>query len=150
MQKLEFKKLSHRVSTSQKKSRKIPNILRKTNHDAQESRKRTAISKNKKSFKLMNLLSSMKLRKSSVETQTADRLDSEINIDEQPVWREEVYIFDHGEPSQYHTTDRLPMLKSEKLAEAVQLKHSAFWAEFFGYFNVILIFFTTFFIQFYR
>lgn len=85
----------------------------------------------------------------SKSTETINRFDDEhIEIDVNT--RQEFYRFDHGESDQYHTTDHLPNLKSDKIANDVQQKYSIFWAEAFGYINVVVAFLVTFFIQFFR
>jgi hypothetical protein len=62
----------------------------------------------------------------------------------------EFYHFDHGEPTYYRTTDCPPHLTSEIVAQRVHDTFTKFWAEFFGYINVLVTLVITFIIQFYR
>lgn len=60
------------------------------------------------------------------------------------------YHFDHGETSYYRTTDRLPHLTSDIVAQRVHDTFTRFWAEIFGFINVFVTLIITFLIQFYR
>lgn len=89
-------------------------------------------------------------RKSQIKSKTTETVTQDDNEQIVIDMREEIYEFDHGESNQYRTTDHLPNLKSDKIANDVHQKFTVFWAETFGYLNVFVAFFVSFFIQLYR
>lgn len=58
-----------------------------------------------------------------------------------------LYYFDHGCADFYETFDQPPNLMSDNLAEQTTQHAIQFWAEMFGFINVAMIFFLTFFLQ---
>jgi len=60
------------------------------------------------------------------------------------------YPFEHGCPEYYRTFDCPPHLISDMIAEQTTYHATRFWAEIFGFVNVGVIFFVTFFLQLYR
>lgn len=83
-----------------------------------------------------------KTQQHHADVETGLEIDDEDNA--------EFYHFDHGSPLYYQTTDSLPRLRSEAIAERIYDISNKFWAEVFGSLNVVVVFFITFILQLYR
>lgn len=72
------------------------------------------------------------------------------SIHEQKENNEILYHFEHGCPEYYRTFDCPPHLISDMIAQQTAFHATRFWAEIFGFINVGVTFFVTFFLQFFR
>jgi hypothetical protein len=63
---------------------------------------------------------------------------------------EDFYFFNHGDPTCYQIIKSPPHLTSDIIAQRLHETFTKFWAEIFGYVNLLPTFITTFVIQLFR
>jgi hypothetical protein len=94
-----------------------------------------------------------KMRQIFSRFRRSEKLNRHSNVDveaQNETENGEFYHFDHGQPTYYRTTDCPPHLTSDIVAQRVNETFTKFWAEFFGYINVLVTLVITFLVQFYR
>lgn len=84
----------------------------------------------------------------SVRKQTVTR--TTVPIDNNQAGRVDVYYFDHGNSGYYETTDCVPYIMTEMIADRTERYTTKFWAELFGTVHIGFSFCTSFILQFFR
>lgn len=84
----------------------------------------------------------------SFRKQTVTR--TTVPIDNNQAGRVDVYYFDHGNSGYYETTDCVPYIMTEMIADRTESYTTKFWAEIFGTVHIGFSFCTSFILQFFR